>query len=231
MQRIFDQKKLDYFIRQHHIEAIVDKNMKTYMELHLFNKHDLICRADEKMDYFYFFVEGKGKVYTLLKNGKSLLLQFYNPLKVIGDLELIDIDTASCNIEAIEESFCIGIPMEALRKNALDDTKFLKYMCKSLGDKLDKISKSSAINLLYPLENRVAGYLLATSPADNKSSGRESLYTHKLTEMADLLGTSYRHLTRTIHKLCNQKIIKKEKNAIIILNRTVLGQLAGDIYE
>nr|WP_272507294.1 cyclic nucleotide-binding domain-containing protein [Clostridium aestuarii] len=201
------------------------------MELFLFNKNDHICRSDQKMDYCYFLVEGKVKVYTLLKNGKSLLLQFYKPLNIFGDIEFIDIDMASSNLQAMEDSLCIGISMDTLRKNAINDIQFLKYICKSLGNKLDKFSKYSSINLLYPLKNRLASYILATTPYDDNSSTVDELYTYKLTELSDLLGTSYRHLIRTINKLCTEKIIKKEKNSIIILNRTSLEQLAGDIYK
>ncbi len=49
--------------------------------------------------------------------------------------------------------------------------------------------------------------------------------------MADLLGTSYRHLIRTVNKSCDEKIIKKEKNFISILNISSLKMLAGDLYE
>lgn len=231
MLRINDESKLEYYIDKYNIEDIFDKNMKKYMELILFNKNDHICRSTEKIEYFYFLVEGKVKVYTLLKNGKSLLLQFYKPLNIFGDIEVVDVDKTSSNVQAMESTLCIGISMENLRENALGDTKFLKYICKSLGSKLDKFSKFSSINLLYPLENRLASYILAITPNSNNLSNTDEIFTYKLTEMADLLGTSYRHLTRTINKLCNEKIIKKEKYSIIILNRGLLEELACDIYE
>lgn len=231
MLRINDENKLEYYIAKYKMEDIFDKNMKKYMELILFNKNDHICRSTEKIEYFYFLVEGKVKVYTLLKNGKSLLLQFYKPLNIFGDIEFVDIDKTSSNVQAMESTLCIGISMEKLRRNALDDTKFLKYICRSLGSKLDKFSKFSSINLLYPLENRLASYILAITPISDNLSNTDGIFTYKLTEMADLLGTSYRHLTRTINKLCNEKIIKKEKDSIIILNRDLLEGLACDIYE
>ncbi|MFD3158050.1 cyclic nucleotide-binding domain-containing protein [Haloimpatiens sp. FM7330] len=231
MIRIKDEKKLDYYINKYNIEDVFSTDMKKYMELFSFNKNDHICRSNEKIDYFYFLVEGKVKVYTLLKNGKCLLLKFYKPLNIFGDIEFIDINTATSNIQAMETSLCIGISMNNIRQNALNDTKFLKYICKSLGNKLDKFSKYSSINLLYELENRLASYLLAITPYNDDLSYKDEIFTYKLTEMADLLGTSYRHLTRTLNKLCSEKIIKKEKHSIVILNRSALEQLAGDIYE
>ncbi|MCY6957158.1 cyclic nucleotide-binding domain-containing protein [Clostridium brassicae] len=228
--KIKSENELEYYINKYHIMDIFDGDIKRYMELLPFNKNENICRSNEKINYFYFLVEGKVKAYSLLENGKSLLLSFYKPLSIFGDMEFIDMDTASSNIQAIENSLCIGIPMSILRKNAINDTKFLKYICKSLSNKLDKFSKYSSINLLYPLENRLASYILAIT-SNNNSSQINELYTYNLTEMADLLGTSYRHLMRTLNKLCNEKIIKKEKNSIIVLNRNSLKKLAGDIYQ
>ncbi len=230
MLKINDRSKLEYYINKYDINNMFEKDMSEYMELHLFNKNQYICKTNENLDYFYFLVEGKAKVYTLLKNGRSLLLQFYKPLKVIGDIEFIDIDTAGSNIQAVEQCLCIGISMINIRSNVLNDTKFLRCMCKILGGKLDKLSKSSSINLLYPLENRLASYIISIASENDNLSIKDELSTNRLTEMADLLGTSYRHLTRTLNKLSNNKLIKKEHNSLVILDRKALEELAGDIY-
>lgn len=230
MQRIDDQLKLKYYIDKYNIKGIFNNNMEKYMELHLYKKDEHIGWNKEKLNYFYFLVEGKVKIYTLLSNGKSLLLQFYRPLTVIGDLEFNKTEFASSNIQAIEDSLFIGIPMEKLREIASNDTKFLMYIINTLSTKLIISSSSSSINLLYPVENRLASYLLATTVNDNMDN-MDRIYPQKLTEIADLLGTSYRHLVRTINKLCQQKIIKKEKGTIIILDKGALEELAGDIYK
>lgn len=230
MQRIEDRQKMSYYIKKYNINGIFSKDMTEYMEMHLFGKDDHICWNNERLNYFYFLVKGRVKVYTLLKNGKSLLLQFYKPLTVIGDLEFNKNTTASSNIQAIEESLLIAISMDKLREQASNDTKFLMYLINSLSKKLIISSSSGSINLLYPLENRLASYILATTSIDDKDEG-DRIYPQKLTEIADLLGTSYRHLIRTLNKLISQGIIKKEKGIIVILNRDALEILAGDIYK
>ncbi|WP_032123432.1 cyclic nucleotide-binding domain-containing protein [Clostridium amazonitimonense] len=231
MIKIKDKHKLDYYIEKYNIEDIFEVNMKPYMELFLFDKNEHIYRAGDPMYYFYFLVKGKSKVYNLLQNGKSLLLKFYKPLIIIGDVECIDIDKADSNIQAIEQCLCIAISMDNIRKYAINDCKFLKYICKELGVKLSSISKYSAINLLYPLESRFASYLLAITPEKNHCSKVHEIYTDKITEIAELLGASYRHLIRVIHKFEEQNIIKKQKGSIIILDRKALDDIAEDIYE
>ncbi len=231
MIKISDEYKLDYYVQRYNISDIFQKNMMPYMDLISFEKNEYIYKAGDDMTYFYFLVKGKIKVYNLLKNGKSLLLKFYKPLIIVGDVECIDIDKADSNIQAIEECLCIGITMENIRKYAIDDCKFLRYICKELGNNLSSISKHSAINLLYPLESRFASYLLATTPENKEYSKVHEIYTDKLTEIAELLGASYRHLIRVIHKLEDQNIIKKQKSSITILNRQALDDIAEDIYE
>jgi CRP/FNR family putative post-exponential-phase nitrogen-starvation transcriptional regulator len=232
MKRINNQSELDNYIKKYSIEDFFGIDMKKYMELHLFDKGSHLVKNNEPIDYLYFFVKGKVKVYTVLKNGKSLLFRLYKPLSIIGDVEFIDCDTANSNIEAINECLCIGISMSNIRKYAVNDPTFLKCMCASLGKKFISSSIASSINILYPLENRLSSYLLAIAPENSKQPNFDGgIITDKFTEMADLLGTSYRHLIRTINKLCHEKIIRKERNSIVILNITELEKLAGDLYE
>lgn len=232
MKRINNNSKLEHYIKKYNIENYFGIDMKEYMELHTFEKGSHLVKNNESIDYFYFFVEGKVKVYTVLQNGKSLLFRLYKPLNIIGDVEFIDCDIANSNIEAINECLCIGISMHNLRKYAINDPTFLKCMCTSLGKKFISSSIASSINILYPLENRLSSYLLAIAPENSQYSKLDGgIITDKFTEMADLLGTSYRHLIRTINKLCQENIIKKDRNSLIILNLSALEKLAGDLYE
>lgn len=230
MKKITNKDKLNFYIKKYSIDNMFTMDMTPYMDLYLFNKDEHIYKAGSKMDFFYFFVEGKSKVYILLANGKSLLLMFCNPLRIVGDVEFLYSDTATCNLQALTECLCIGISLENIRKYSSNDPIFLRYMCRSLGEKLTNNSILSSINLLYPLENRLASYILAIIPQGDTSPA-EQLFTQKLTEVAELLGTSYRHLLRVVNLLCDKGIIRKEKNAIKVLNRDELKSLAGDLYN
>jgi len=230
VQIINNKEKLNYYIDKFNINSIFSVDMVKHMELHLFDRDEHIYKTNDKIDYFYFLVEGRAKVYILLSNGKSLLLMFCNPLRILGDVEILDSNIANCNLQALKQCLCIGISFEKIRKYAIDDPVFLKYMCRSLGEKLTKNTLSSSINLLYPLENRLASYILATTP-EREDSNNESILTQKLTEIAELLGTSYRHLIRVINSLCDKGMIKKDNNLIIVVDREALSMLAGDLYQ
>jgi hypothetical protein len=100
-----------------------------------------------------------------------------------------------------------------------------------LGEKLIRLSKYSSINLLYPLENRLASYILADT-SNTVNAGKKTItFEGNLSEVAELLGTSYRHLLRTLNNLCTQGLIRKNLLAYEILDLEKLRKLAGDLYE
>lgn len=230
MKKLTNKDKLNYYVKEYEINNIFSTDMTSFMELFHFDKDEYIYKANDKINYLYFFVEGKAKVFTLLANGKSLLLMFCTPLRILGDVEFLDSNTANCNLQALKDCLCIGISLEDIRKYAANDSTFLRYMCQSLSKKLTNCSLISSINLLYPLENRLASYILAIIP-EGETSPLEEMETQKLTEISELLGTSYRHLIRVLNKLCEKEIIKKEGNLLEVVSREELKRLAGDLYQ
>ncbi len=232
MRLIDNKEKLLFYINKFNINDFFERDMTKHMELHVFRKGEHLLRFSEKVHYFYFVVDGKAKVNTLLKNGKSLLLRFYRPLQVLGDVEFLNYDYTNCNVEALNDVTCIGIPLEHLRNAASRDVRFLQFLCQSLSSKLTNSSYWNSVNLLYPLENRLSSYILAIADHDDDYAiPLNEIATHKLTDIAELLGTSYRHLNRTLNNLCQKGIIKKHRSSILITDRQALEELAGDLYE
>ncbi|MBC8062017.1 MAG: cyclic nucleotide-binding domain-containing protein [Clostridiaceae bacterium] len=231
MQQIYSLDELNYYIEKFDISDVFEKDMRNFMELHSFQRGEQIYRTSEKTEYLYFLVKGKFKVFTTPKNGKTLLLRFYQPFQVLGDVELICQVNSICNLEVLNEVTCIGIPLEIIRDNCMKDTKFLNYIAQNLAQKLLESSISSSINLIYPLENRLASYILASLQDDENYQGINGIATNKLTDMADFLGTSYRHLNRTLSIFQSKKLIKKHRNFIEIIDRKKLEELAGDLYK
>lgn len=231
MNKVNDYKLKVKYINKYNLNEIFTEDMTEYMELMAFEKNEYLCKENEKIEYLYFFVKGKAKVYVSLKNGKSLLICFYYPLMVLGDLELVNFEEATTNIQVIEESFCIALPFNKVREILLEDAKFLRYACESIADKLRRSSNNYSINLLYPLENRLASYILVTEEQDNSSEEKILKFDGNLTEIAELLGTSYRHLLRTLNTLIQKGAIKKVKSYYEIIDENILKLLSADLYK
>ncbi len=220
------------FINQYKLNSLFETDISDHMSLFLFQKGALVCECSSKLEYLYFLVSGKLKIYTLLANGKSLLLRFNKPLSVIGDVEFLNKSKVICNVEAQVDSYLIGIKFTDLNLFAYNDPTFLRFIITSLSHKLYTASNTASLNLLYPLETRFACYLLAISVKQENESRVAEIKAEKLTEVAMLLGTSYRHLNRIINIFRQENILSKEKKALKVLDFNKLKSLAKDnIYE
>lgn len=226
MKEIINAEILKHYINEYSLAKYLNKNLINSFKIYTFEKNEFICTLNEKLEYMYFLVKGKAKVTTLLSSGQSLLLCFNNPLSIIGDLELLDNPYADCNVITLENCICLAIPIWSIHNHGYNDPLFLRFIISSLENKLRNNSIYSSINILYPLENRFASYLLSVLPSNSTS-----LTIEGVNHISELLGSSYRHLNRVIKTLVDSHVIKKNKNEIQVLNLKKLESLAKDIYR
>ena len=99
------------------------------------------------------------------------------------------------------------------------------YLCGRLGEKLADRAMAESINLRYPVENRLASYLLASMDDEGKVLG-----TDDLGELADFIGASYRQLARVVRRFRDIGILERARGRIRVLDASRLGPLARDLY-
>lgn len=228
---IENEDRLNRYINKFCINNFFSEDMTKYMSLYMWSSGEHICREGEDLDYMLFIVRGKAKVYKNLENGKSLLLCFYNPLKIVGDMEFARKNIADCSVQAINDVYAVGMKLNRVRELLLNDCIFLRNICEYMGEKLARNSTNFAINMLYPLENRLASYILAYVNYEDESEDINFKFEGNFIEIAELLGTSYRHFNRVLKKMCNENIIQKNGKSYSILNVEKLIELSGDLYK
>lgn len=232
MQPIHDRQQLEKYIRLFGLDAIFDLDVLLCMELRRFEKGELICKSSAELRHMYFLVAGKVKISSFPENGKSLLLCFNKPLSILGDVEFLNQFQVRCNVESVTETRLIVVAFEDLNRFAYDNPRFLRFIIQNLSDKLYRSSISASINLLYPLEKRLAGYLLSISSDENNLPCGNDIMNLKMTEIACFFGTSYRHLNRVINSLILKNVLKKVKGEITITDFQKLKELSGgNLYE
>lgn len=232
MERISDEKLFNYYLCKQKLDLFLDAEMVSRMELYQLMKGESLCNIGEELNYMYFLVKGKLRITTTQPNGKSLLLMFYNPLSIIGDIEFTTNFPVRVNVESVCMSHLIRIDFRYLEKSFEKYPEFLRYILKTISYKLYSLSNYTSINLLYPVENRFASYIISNVENGKKSMFIDGKGNLKLTDIAELLGTSYRHLNRVIQKLCNLSIISRSKESIVIINEDKLNHLTVEnIYE
>lgn len=225
MRKIPDNNRLNYYISKHNIESIFDREALEHAQLHFYQKEEFILEAESELEYYYLFVEGKIKVSYLFENGKALFLKFYQEFITLGDLELLKNTPILCNVEAIDDTYLIAIPSDMLREKYLDNIKFLQHLIGSLSEKLYATINNSSYNFVYPLVNRLSSYLVEHLTDEN-----HIILNSSFEEIAEFLGTTYRHLNRTFKELEAKSIIKCENRTIYILDENRLRELSKNLY-
>lgn len=200
------------------------------MTLSHYAKGEDIITLGDTMTNFYILVEGKLKVYTLQENGKKVLIRFYNPKSVMGDLEYLTDYPIRAVVEALRPSTLITIPMEDIRQYTYECTHFLRFIIQNLSHKLYTFSNMSSLNLVYPLENRLASYLVSISEI-NHQERIDEIRVCNMEEMADLLCTSYRHLSRVLNDFERRGILLRNRGNIKITDFDQLESLSVGLFE
>ena len=231
MKKIEDPFIIENYYNELNMQKIFMNNMKNDMRLLKFDKHEYLSREDEDLEYLLFFIQGKAKVFKTLPNGRNLLLAFYKPFRVIGDIEVVKNQSATGTIQALSTCYCLAISMEKARLELTKDRKFLKFTCESLAEKLAAISMNSSINLLYPLENRLSSYINESLIYEKNEENLYIDFDENLINIAEMLGSSYRHLLRTFNTLCKKGVLEREGGKYKVINKTLLKDLAGDLYQ
>ncbi len=225
MKKISNNRLLKHYIVKHHIENIFDQDILNHAQLHYYEKDENILKAGFPLEYYYLFVEGKIKISYLFENGKSVLLKFYKEFNSLGDVEVLKNNPIRFNVETIEDTYLIAIPVDIIRKKYLDNPKFLRHLINSLSEKFYATCNNSAYNLVYPLINRLSSYLV-----EHITDKNYIILHSNFTEIANFLGASYRQLNRTFKKLEAKSMIKVENKTIYILDKAKLQELSKNLY-
>ena len=230
MKIINNPQKMNTYIEKYNLNQLFSQDMSSYMKLYFFKSREFIYREEDAFTHVYFFVDGKAKVFNETANGRSLLLCFYKPLQVLGDVELMEDKMITSNVEVIDDAYCIGMPVDKVRSLLINDLVFLKYLCRNLGTKLVRSSRYSSVNMLYPLENRLASYILGVGISHEKGKDLFTFFD-TLTVISELLGASYRHLLRTLNNLMEKGIISRHGDVYEVLDMDTLEELGMDMYQ
>jgi CRP-like cAMP-binding protein len=219
---------IDTYVKRYRIGEFVSSELLGALSVHEWSKGEFLIRAGDPVERLYFFVEGRAKVYGSMENGSSLLVRFYSPFDILGDVELFSFERYILNVEALGPTVCLGLGVDAIKRSADRNGPFFMYLCGRLGRKLASFNTSASINMRYPVENRLASYLLALESGEGESG--LCLGTEDLGELADILGSSYRQLSRVVRRFRDEGILESRRGRLRVLAPEKLEDLARDLY-
>ncbi len=216
MRRIDQPQKLKKYIDQYQLQQIFSFDLEKAAHLVAYDINETIIQTHEKSNDFLILVEGECIAFTLTAEDQIHCERYFRPVDIMGLVAVIWGSEAINDIQTLTPSLFIAIPMEEYRNILLEDVKFLRFAVAYLAKHIRENSRQ-----FEPLQTRLANFILKME--------KDNLFQRNLTLTANLLGTSYRHLLRTLKLFCDAEILKKEKRGTYrILDRKQLMRIEED---
>lgn len=219
MSFISKQALLEYYISTFSLAKSLNQDLLNCLSIHYFQADQSIYKAQTEQIHLYFLVSGKAQVSYYLSNGKRSIVAMITPFSVIGDMELLENSILQLDVITTQACTLLAIKRSDVLRYGYDDPHFLRFIIESMGQKL-RGSGYKQLSYDLPLKNRLAIYLIGKFHAET------TIQVENKTIIADLIGTSPRHLNRIIKKLEDESIIQWQRNSVNILNVSKLQAFA-----
>ena len=211
-------------LKKEHLSVLkdfgLDKVDNSHISLFIYESGEFILRQGYPSPYIFIVLEGKMKVFITMPNGSTLLICYYSSFVILGEVEMAsDSINAASSVQAITDVVCLGIPRVHYQNDMKNSIKFMNAVSKELSQKLSRSNKNSAQTILMSLETRLCRYILNTSI--------NGYFKETLTETSQVLGTSYRHLLRTLKNLCQKGLLEKTPQGYYIKDIQRLTDISG----
>lgn len=215
-------------LKDNYIKMLKDNHVMSemnyqYFEFVSFSKGQYLLRQGQRLDYLYILVKGKLKVSHTTANGSTVLNCFAYPIYILGEVEFLNDRDVINDIYAIDDIYCLSTSIELYKNELFNDPIFIRYLAQTMSCKLYNTNHNSSISMNYPVENRLASYLIACQD--------DMMIEDNFVLVAEMIGCSYRQLQRVLNNFCQKQYINKIKRSCYqILDVSSLQQLSQDLY-
>lgn len=218
MKKIPSKELINRYINEFHLQQYMDTPLADIAELIVFNRDEYLIRVAEPSRYLYFLIAGRVMCFSYANSERYGCVGYYQPVTMLGESASLWNNLPAANVKALSECTCIAINFQVYRQTLLNDLRFLQSVCHVLASRMGREGLINA--LIEPLDIRLAKFILQNS--------HEDLFTFKLSDCAEILNTSYRHLLRILKKFCEEDALVKVRFGYRILSRKKLEKIAGD---
>lgn len=165
-------------------------------------------------------LKGNAKVFGAKPSGLPFLIAQYYKKGVIGEIEFLAKRKTAYGIYAASSLEAIEIPLKTCLPVLLASDEFLSLCGKSVAVRLERAVRGITVNLSSDAKSRVCSYLA--------SENVNGLFNERLTEVAEALGISYRHLLKVFQELCQSGVLRKSESGYAIVSRRKLDRYVVD---
>ena len=179
-----------------------------------------IFLEDSEGEQCFFVVQGSVKVTRLSKDGREVILAMLNEGEFFGELALLDGESRSANVIALEETEVLTLNREDFLVVLHDYPQIAIQLLKEMAHRLRKSDRQIASLSLSDAEKRIA--LCIIRFADEQGvirRGQVSIPRVPIQQdIANMAGTSRETVSRAINLLEKEHFIKRQGRELLILD-------------
>lgn len=218
MEHIDDLKLLKFYIDKYHLQDHFSMDLASIAALHRYDAGEMLAHEGRLCEYIWILVKGECMAYVYTANNKIHCECYFHNVSLLGEAATLWNEPPMNSIRTLTECYFVSICAPRYREALLNDNKFLRYAAYTLALHVRK-------NVVHfdPLETRLASFILKAE--------KTGIFRYNLTQCADIMETSYRHLIRVLSIMCDSGILTKgERGDYHITDYDRLEQVAkGDI--
>jgi CRP-like cAMP-binding protein len=175
---------------------------------------------DSEGEQCFFVVQGSVKVTRLSKDGREVILAMLNEGEFFGEMALLDGESRSANVIALEETEVLTLNREDFLVVLQDYPQIAIQLLKEMAHRLRKSDRQIASLSLSDAEKRIA--LCIIRFADEQGvirRGQVSIPRVPIQQdIANMAGTSRETVSRAINVLEKEHYIKRQGRELLILD-------------
>lgn len=179
-----------------------------------------IFLEDSEGEQCFFVVQGSVKVTRLSKDGREVILAMLNEGEFFGEMALLDGESRSANVIALEETEVLTLNREDFLVVLHDYPQIAIQLLKEMADRLRKSDRQIASLSLSDAEKRIA--LCIIRFADEQGiikRGQVSIPKMPIQQdIANMAGTSRETVSRAINLLEKEHFIQRQGRELLILD-------------
>lgn len=202
MEIINDKALLDRFLKEHHLEEYFSVCQPRFTLLR-YHPGEMLTTPFAPSQYLQFIIRGELLLYDMPTENSTVSLQTsQQEIRMIGDMELLDLDFVPFFVEAKSEVITAALYLDQYRDALLKDPVFLQHVCRDLAAKL---RGATDVSMHISLRDRLGAYIERCGP------GYE---IRGVARLAEQLNVSERQMIRVLKSFCAEGRLRHVKAGV-----------------
>ncbi len=181
-------------------------------------KGGYLFREGETAERIYFIIKGNVKIVKEFSSGKNAIMGIFGPGNVVAEVAAVDQRPYPASCIALDNVSAGAIPSKVFQEilKRAPDTAIM--MIAGLGRKLRELTENLGAISVMPVEKRLARLLhkLAANMGVKSASDVELTLNMTRRDMAEIIGTSFEVVERSLKKFREDNLISVDGKKITI---------------